>query len=724
MDRQQFEFLAVLGSIASFLLGVGLTLLVLSWLDEQYLFLLIMLVVLFFLVVSLRLSLFFRAYIAGARQLADELDIILTVNPDHRIKFTGPADMNYLADHINHFVDAFQELSNSQAIQIQWAKANLEGEKSRLMALMAELSEGVLVCNNEGRILLYNNQAKRLLGNNQTTSTHLGNWVSAGRSVFGLINRNVINHALEELTYRQEKQNSHLVSQFVTTTTNGQLIRVRITPILHHHQAEEETLNGFIMTLGDITQQSHSLNRRDRLLQSLTEGVRSSLANIRTAIETIEEYPKMDLLKLTELRRIIYNEALNLSTWLNQATIEYGADYKSDWQMEEMLVSDLLWAIQRRFEDKLEISTTVEAQEVNLWLKVDSYSIVQVMTYIMRRLKSDFGILEVTLRLKETDQLAAFDIVWQNGLVDMDTLWSWQNQSFIPASETTMAAQSALTLREVAEYHRGEVWCQADKIEGQAYFRLLLPATQTDPLSLSAANLSAVSKIVPANSRAEYYDKELDLFHQSEQTALLEPYPLTNLIYTVFDTETIGIGSIEGDEIISISATQIVNNRLRRHQIFDQLVNPQKPLPESSMAIHGISLDMLTNQPTIDQVLPEFFRFAQETVLVVYNAAFDMRLLQLKENLTGLKFTNPVLDPLLLSAIIHPDYDDHSLEAIAQRLGINVIGRHTSLGDAMLTGEVFIKLIPLLTEQGIVTLGQARQATEKIYYSRLNYLET
>jgi DNA polymerase-3 subunit epsilon len=61
------------------------------------------------------------------------------------------------------------------------------------------------------------------------------------------------------------------------------------------------------------------------------------------------------------------------------------------------------------------------------------------------------------------------------------------------------------------------------------------------------------------------------------------------------------------------------------------------------------------------------------------------------------------------------------LETIAQRLGINVIGRHTSLGDAIVTGEDFLKMIPLLAEQGISTLEQAREASQKTYYARITY---
>jgi DNA polymerase-3 subunit epsilon len=130
---------------------------------------------------------------------------------------------------------------------------------------------------------------------------------------------------------------------------------------------------------------------------------------------------------------------------------------------------------------------------------------------------------------------------------------------------------------------------------------------------------------------------------------------------------------------------------------------------------------MVADKPGIAKILPIFHAFASDTVLVAHNAAFDMRFLQLKEASTGVRFDQPVLDTLLLSAVASPHQASHELEAIAERFGIAVLGRHTALGDAILTAEVFLRLIPLLAGKGIHTLGQARDAAQRTWYARLKY---
>lgn len=219
-------------------------------------------------------------------------------------------------------------------------------------------------------------------------------------------------------------------------------------------------------------------------------------------------------------------------------------------------------------------------------------------------------------------------------------------------------------------------------------------------------------------SRPVYY--EFDLFNQ-QNSEEIGKQPLRRLTYVVFDTETTGLEPAKGDEIIQIGAVRIVNGRIMQDEVIDQLIDPQRSIPETSVAIHGITPEMVAGQPIVEQVLPYFKRFTEGAVLVAHNAAFDMRCLQLKGAQTGIHFDVPVLDTLLLSSIVHPHQETHGIEGLARRLNLTISGRHTALGDAIVTAEVFLKLIPLLESCGILTLDDALQASKNSPFAKISY---
>src|SRR5690606_17669032 len=105
----------------------------------------------------------------------------------------------------------------------------------------------------------------------------------------------------------------------------------------------------------------------------------------------------------------------------------------------------------------------------------------------------------------------------------------------------------------------------------------------------------------------------------------------------------------------------------------------------------------------IDVVLRQFHAFCGDSVLVAHNAAFDMKFIALKQAAAGVTFDRPVLDTLLLAAAVGEGWLDPSLEGLAKRLGVDVRGRHTALGDTLATAEVYVRMIPLLEAAGIVT---------------------
>ena len=642
-----------------------------------------------------------REHLMPAITLAEDIRIIQTVNPAHRVRRTGGQAMRQLATGINGLAQAYASLQEDVERKVGEANSRLEAEKNRLAALMSDLTQGVLVCNSEGRILLYNARAKQLLDEPSRNGRSIGGaLVGLGRSIFAIMDKNLIVHALDTIRHKLDEGSADPSAHLVTARSHGQLVRANVAAILDR----ERNVDGFVLTLENITRSVEINSRRDALLRSLTEGTRASLGNIRAAIETMLEYPKMTEDHRRRFAAVINDEAAMLSARLTQTVAEHADTLRAHWPLEDMSVADLFSAIRRRLEIELGVRARTDAGDTPVWLRVDSYSVVQTMLQVMARASADFGAREVALSLKLEGRFARIEMRWQ-GAAQVADFSQWE-------SSLAQATGNGSSLDQVMERHGGEAWCNVDRQSGAIVFCMHLPTTQPQMTS---------SLPVSQESRPEYYD--FDLFSQPGQSRELDQLALGVLAYTVFDTETTGLDPSAGDEIVSIGAVRIVNGRLLKHETFEQLIDPRRTLSLASMQIHGIMPDMLAGQPLIDDVLPAFYRFAEDTVLVAHNAAFDMRFLQLKEAQTGIRFIQPVLDTLLLSAAAHPGYPagEHSLEAIAARLGVDVIGRHTALGDAIVAGEVFLKLLPLLAERGIRTLKDAREASRKTLYAKLEY---
>ena len=362
---------------------------------------------------------------------------------------------------------------------------------------------------------------------------------------------------------------------------------------------------------------------------------------------------------------------------------------------------------QRRGERHPERQRGHGAQELDdaLWVKADSFSLVFALVFLASKLQDHYEPRELRFRLSSEGKLAYLDLIWAGPAMSSETFYTWEMESMQAGGET-----SPLSLREVIDRHGGEIWYQREKAAHRAFFRFVLPVAAPDVVQEEERSQSS--------SRPEYYD--FDLFNFADESIDLDR-KLSDLAYTVFDTETTGLEPSNGDEIIQIGAARIVNNRLLRQEVFNQLVDPERPLKPESIPIHGITEDMVRGQPNIDVVLPAFHEFCEDTVLIAHNAAFDMRFLQLKEARTGIRFTQPVLDTLLLSAVVHPNQESHKLDVILERLGVHIESRHNALEDALATGEVFLKMVQLLEEMGIVTVRQALEAAEKTYFARVKY---
>lgn len=182
---------------------------------------------------------------------------------------------------------------------------------------------------------------------------------------------------------------------------------------------------------------------------------------------------------------------------------------------------------------------------------------------------------------------------------------------------------------------------------------------------------------------------------------------LSDLPALVFDCETTGL-DVTRDRMVSIGAVRLQGARLFRSLVLDRLVNPGVPIPPRSTAVHGITDAMVEAAPSFGKVEPLFRELAEGCVLIGHNVPFDIAILRLEYEAAGIDWPTPhSLDLLQLVTVLDPALESASLDALADFWGVENRGRHTALGDALVTAEIFRVLLPRLADLGVHTLGDA-----------------
>ena len=162
--------------------------------------------------------------------------------------------------------------------------------------------------------------------------------------------------------------------------------------------------------------------------------------------------------------------------------------------------------------------------------------------------------------------------------------------------------------------------------------------------------------------------------------------------FVVFDTETTGSG--REDRLIEIGAVKLKGGQIVDR--YSQLVNPERAIPGPITRLTGITTAMVYDQPTVDQVLPSFFEFCGDAVLVAHNLAFDWRVLGQECVRVGLELPEfPLLCTLRLSRRLLPTLPSKGLKALSVHFKVTLESHHRALADATATAEVLIHLLRL-----------------------------
>ncbi|KAA0581546.1 exonuclease domain-containing protein [Azospirillum sp. Sh1] len=641
-----------------------------------------------------------RYLLRAAETLSREAGLIAHGNAEGavggRVPLSRYGDLLPIARAVNELSDKLAQVRRDIARTVADHTAKVEEQKTQLAAVLRDLHEGVLVCNTRHQILLYNQTALDIL--------HLAGDLGLGRSLLHFVVAEPVTHTLERLSLRV-REGRHLnhehgtTAQFVGATTDGRiLLEGRMSAILQDPDPasdEPPAITGYVLTLSDATSEMAALGQRDALLREATEGFRAPIANLRAAVETLYDAPDLGPGDRAAFESAMLESCDSLSQRLERVTTAYRNVVTGSWPMSDIHSNNLINLVAHRV--GTETATTVTLTGLPQWVHGDSHSLVLLFAYLIGRVQALTGATAFDLEaagLQDGDRWVYLDLVWEGPAVPSATLDGWLDQ-------TLPDGLGGLSAGDVLQHHRSTAWSEPLPNDlpggaGRARLRVPLPPAQSPRTAQPRPR---------AGARPEFFD--FGLLHQPLATSELGRTPLDRLHYVVFDTETTGLSPSTGDEIIQIAAVRVVGGRILTGETFNTLVDPRRPIPPESVPFHGITDGMVAGKPTIDAVLPQFRSFVSGAVMVAHNAAFDLKFLKMKERAAGVSFDCPVLDTMLLSRMLLGNDGDHTLDGIAERLGIAVVDRHTALGDSLVTAAVFLRMVEMLRERDVRTLDDA-----------------
>ena len=559
------------------------------------------------------------------------------------------------------------ETRNALAEAVARETTRLSSEKFRLEALLADVPLGVLLVTGEHQIVFYNSQAVDLLGS--------GGRPGLARDLFDYLREGPVRVAYERL---REGNDSDAASDLLCATTGAARVLAGRMRVLARR--DDGVAPGYVLTLRDVTADIAAHSAREALLAEVFDRVRRPAANLQTVIGVLTEEPTMP--GSAELNAALVEEVRDLTT----AITELGARYdegRTDWRpLAQTRAGDLMDSLRARMEA---LGHGVATEGPDLILRCDGFELVALLSGLAERLAAVEGAGDFRVVLAEEDGPGAMLSLEHSGApLSVGVLDDW-------LAEPLEVGLPDLSGRAVLQGHGTEAWPERMG-EGRAAIRIPVRSARR-----------AGRRVKPI-SRAVVYDFEL---LSKARNAAVADSRLEDLTYVVFDTETTGLMP-STDEIVQIAAVRLVNGRRVDGEVFDTLVDPQRPIPAASTEVHGITDQMVKGAPTIADAGRAFHRFAQGAVLVAHNAPFDLEFLRRHEAGIGARFDNPVLDTVLLSAVIYGQTEVHSLDALTARLGITIpeAARHTAIGDTVATADAFLKLLPMLKGRGFATFGE------------------
>lgn len=204
--------------------------------------------------------------------------------------------------------------------------------------------------------------------------------------------------------------------------------------------------------------------------------------------------------------------------------------------------------------------------------------------------------------------------------------------------------------------------------------------------------------------------------------------------YVTLDLETTGLEP-KRDRIIEIGAVKISDGKVTGE--YASLIDPQMEIPERITQLTGISNEMVSGKPKVQEVLEQLLHFCGELPLLGHNIMFDYGFVKHQAVNCGMSFEKQGVDTLKIARILLPDLPSRSLQSLRVYYEIPQEDAHRALEDARTTYRLYERLkqefeetrpelfcpkdlIYKVKKQGPITPAQKRYLQDLVKYHRIN----
>lgn len=188
--------------------------------------------------------------------------------------------------------------------------------------------------------------------------------------------------------------------------------------------------------------------------------------------------------------------------------------------------------------------------------------------------------------------------------------------------------------------------------------------------------------------------------------------PLLSLSYSVVDVETTGGSAWFGHRITEFAAVRVQEGEIA--DVFETLVNPERPIPIWVTRLTRISTAMVQSAPRFETVAPRIVSALTGNVFVAHNATFDWGFItQEIHRATGERLTGPRLCTVKLARALKLHLRSHSLDYLANYYGVEIRARHRAGGDALATAQVLIRMLHAARDKGVDSFEALEKLTRR-----------